>query len=145
MEREEFTRLVHKEQETLRRLLLAMCLGDRALADDLAQETLVKAYLSCSGYRDEGKFVAWLYRIAYHTLLDHQRSLRTTAPLDAAREVAGEGQADSSFRYEALYSALATLPHGERTAILLFYIKGYQVKEIADIMECNPDAVKKQL
>ncbi len=41
--------------------------------------------------------------------------------------------------------ALATLPERERTALLLFYLKGYAVKEISDIMECGEDAVKKQL
>ncbi len=145
MDREEFTRLVRKEQEPLRRVLLALCLGDRMLADDLAQETLVKAYLSCSGYHDEGRFAAWLYRIAYRTLLDHKRGLRPATALDAAHEVAGEGGSDSAFRYEALYAALGTLPGNERTAILLFYIKGYQAREIADIMECSEDAVRKQL
>lgn len=145
MDKEKFTRLVRKEQEPLRRVLLALCLGDRALADDLAQEALVKAYLSCGGFRDEGKFGAWLYRIAYHTFLDHQRSLRPTAPLDRAGGMAGETDSDGAFRYEALYAALAGLPGHERTALLLFYIKGYQVREIAAIMECSEDAVKKQL
>lgn len=58
---------------------------------------------------------------------------------DPARE------ADQAFRYQELYLALATLPPKERTALLLFYINGYNVREISHIMECSEDAVKKQL
>lgn len=145
MDKNEFTRLVGREQESLRRLLLALCLGDRMLADDLAQETLVKAYLSCDTYHDEGHFTAWIYRIAYRTFLDHKRSLRPTDHLDTARGVMAESASDGAFRYETLYAALGTLPERERTALLLFYLKGYAVREISGIMECGEDAVKKQL
>ncbi|MEE1215186.1 MAG: sigma factor, partial [Bacteroidaceae bacterium] len=67
MNREQFTEIVEREQAELRRFLLALCCGDRFLADDIAQEALVKAYLSCAGYQEQGHFVAWLYRIAHNT------------------------------------------------------------------------------
>ena len=145
MDKNEFTQLVRHEQEPLRRFLLAMCIGNRMLADDLAQETLVKVYLSCEAYHEQGHFTAWIYRIAYRTFIDHRRSLHNTDQLDTAHEVASEKTSDETFRYEALYAALDTLPDKERTALLLFYLKGYAVKEISDIMECSEDAVKKQL
>lgn len=145
MDRARFSQLVACEQESLRRLLLALCLGNQPLADDLAQETLVKAWLSCANYKDEGRFTAWIYRIAYHTFIDHQRSLHPTAPLSTAREVPADGATDAAFRYEALYAALALLPQRERTALLLFYLKGYSAREISGIMECSEDAVKKHL
>ena len=140
-----FDSLLRKYQSQVRRFLLSLTLGDRQLADDLAQETLVKAYLSCDAYQDQGHFTAWIYRIAYRTFLDHRRNLHPTDRLDTAREVASQEASDGTFRYEALYAALATLPERERTALLLFYLKGYAVKEISDIMECGEDAVKKQL
>ena len=55
MTREQFIALVKSEQEALRGFLLALCCGKRDDADDIAQETLVKAYLSSSAYRDKGK------------------------------------------------------------------------------------------
>lgn len=145
MDRAQFSQLAAREQESLRRLLLGLCLGDKALADDLAQETLVKAWLSCASYQDEGHFTAWVYRIAYHTFIDHRRSLHPTTPLNAAREVPSDGAADAAFRYEALYAALALLPERERTALLLYYLKGNTAREISNIMECSEDAVKKHL
>ena len=60
MTREQFTEMVRREQEPLRRFLLALCCGDREEADDIAQETLVKAYLSLSDYEERGKGRAWL-------------------------------------------------------------------------------------
>ena len=59
----------------------------------------------------------------------------------------GEGRtaADSSFEHQSLYLALRTLPPKERSAITLFYLNGYNIKEIAAIIETSEDAVKKQL
>ena len=76
MNREEFIKLVSREQESLRRFLLALCCGNREEANDIAQETLVKAYLSVSHYQDEGKFNAWLYKIAHNTFLDRKKVQR---------------------------------------------------------------------
>lgn len=77
MTREQFIRYVEQEQEQLRRFLLALCCGNREEADDIAQDTLVKAYLSSERYRDEGKFTAWLYKIAHNTFLDRKRHTST--------------------------------------------------------------------
>lgn len=146
MSREEFIALVNGEQKELRRFLLALCCGDRDEADDIAQEALVKAYLSSAVYRDEGKFAAWLYKIAHNTFLDRQRTRRYTEDIDEARNLTdGNFDADRSFEYQELYAAIAELPPKERTSILLFYMKGYSVKEIGGIIDCKEDAVKKQL
>lgn len=146
MTREQFITLVNSEQEQLRRFLLALCCGNRVEADDIAQETLVKAYLSSSGYREQGKFTAWIYRIAHNTFLDHQRRHSHSVGIEAAEKLHDSSlSSDRSFRYQELYTAIQTLSPKERTAILLFYIKGYSIKEISNIVDCSEDAVKKQL
>ena len=146
MSREEFIALVDGEQKQLRRFLLALCCGDRDEADDIAQEALIKAYLSSSAYRDEGKFAAWLYKIAHNTFLDRERTRRCTEDIDEARNLTdGSFAADRSFEYQELYAAIAELPPKERSSILLFYLNGYSVKEIGGIIDCGEDAVKKQL
>lgn len=145
MTREQFITLVKSEQEALRGFLLALCCGKRDDADDIAQETLVKAYLSLAGYRDEGKFRAWLLKIARNTFLNHKASMRTLDDISAARSVASAATADSAFRHQELYMALATLAPKERSAVVMFYMSGYAIKEIADITDCTVDAVKKQL
>ena len=145
MSREVFIAYVEREQEALRGFLLALCCGNKGDADDLAQYALVKAYLSCAGYQDKGKFRSWLFKIAYNTFLNHKASLRCTESIDEARTLISNAATDSSFEHQDLYLALRTLPPKERSAITLFYLNGYNIKEIAAITETSEDAVKKQL
>ena len=145
MTREVFIAHVEREQEALRGFLLALCCGKKDDADDLAQDALVKAYLSCAGYQDKGKFRSWLFKIAYNTFLNHKASLRCTESIDEARALVSSTHADSEFEHQDLYLALRTLPPKERSAITLFYLNGYNIKEIAAITDTSEDAVKKQL
>ena len=145
MSREQFIACVEREQEALRGFLLALCCGNRDEADDLAQDALVKAYLACSGFSDGGKFRSWLFKIAHNTFLNHRASLRTMESIDEARTMVSSSSADSSFQHQDLYLALSTLPPKERSAITLFYLSGYNIKEIAAITDTSEDAVKKQL
>lgn len=145
MNREQFISHVEATQGALRRFLVALCCGDSALADDIAQETYIKAYLSSDSIRDEARFTAWIYRIAYNTFINARRAVRPTERVEAvADEVSGD-VADDSFRYQELYNALDRLSGRERTAILLFYLEGYSIKEIAEIIDASQDAVKQQL
>ena len=149
MTREVFIAHVEREQEALRGFLLALCCGNKDDADDLAQDALVKAYLSSAGYQDKGRFRSWLFKIAHNTFLNHRASQRTMENIDDPRiqslPFGGDGEGSSSFEHQDLYLALRTLPPKERSAITLFYLTGYNIKEIADITEASEVAVKKQL
>lgn len=143
--RKRFIELVSSEQESLRRFLLALCCGNRPDAEDIAQEALVKSYLAAENYDEQQKFTAWLYRIAYNTFLDSRKKSRKLSQLNEAVNAVAPNAADDSYKYQELYAALNKLPEKERTAILLFHLKGYSIKEIAQIVENSEDAVKKQL
>ena len=145
MTRDAFIAQVEREQEALRGFLLALCCGKKGDADDLAQDSLVKAYLSSAGYQEKGRFRSWLFKIAYNTFLNHKASCRTMDTLDEARTLISSQSAESSFEHQSLYLALRTLPPKERSAITLFYLNGYSLKEIAQITDTSEDAVKKQL
>ena len=137
MTREVFIAHVEREQEALRGFMLALCCGKKDDADDLAQDALVKAYLSGAGYQDKGKFRSWLFKIAYNTFLNHKASLRCTESIDEARALVSSTHADSEFEHQDLYLALRTLPPKERSAITLFYLNGYNIKEIAAITDSS--------
>lgn len=146
MTRERFIALIQTEQESLRRFLLALCCGNRDEADDIAQDTFVKAYLAVDKHEAQGKDVAWLYRIAYNTFLDANRTQCPMLPIETFKDKPDiTFAADRAYRYQMLYMVLDKLPPKERYAILLFYIKGYSIREIADIVEVSEDAVKQQL
>lgn len=145
MVREQFIAQVKSHQNALRSFLLALCGGNKADADDLAQESLVKAYLAIERYRDSGQFKSWIFRIAYNTFLNHVASRKQYDSLEDASGVTAPESADGSFANQHLYMALSKLPPKERSSLILYYLCGYSVKEIAAITESSEDAVKKQM
>lgn len=145
MTREQFISHVEDTQKAFRRFLTALCCGDPQLADDIAQESYIKAYLASDTFSNPDRFNAWIYRIAYNTFLNYRRGQRPALSYDAARESESPDRADSYFKYQELYQALAGLPAKERTSILLFYMENYSIKEIAEIEQTTQDAVKQHL
>lgn len=145
MTREQFITHVESTQKAFRRFLVALCCGDTALADDVAQEAYIKAYLSSEGFRNPEKFNAWIYRIGYNTFLNHKRTEKISVGYDEAMQVTSSSSSDESFRYQQLYMALNNLPDKERTSILLYYLEDYSIKEIAEIVDISQDSVRQHL
>lgn len=145
MTREQFIAYVREEQETLRSFLLYLCCGNKDDADDIAQEVLIKAYLSLSGYQDKGRFRSWLFKIAHNSFLNNKAGRRTFDSIDEARAVVGTMDTDTKYMYQDLYLALATLPPKERSTIAMFYLNDYSIKEIAEITGTTEGAVKMHL
>ena len=73
MTRDRFISEVRACQGQLRRFLASLC-GDSALADDIAQEALVRAYVSSGSFT--GNFKAWLFRIAYNSFIDNLLAMK---------------------------------------------------------------------
>jgi RNA polymerase sigma-70 factor (ECF subfamily) len=145
MTREQFIQHLEGTQKAFRRFLVALCCGNTALADDIAQESYIKAYLTCDSFRNRDKFKAWIFRIGYTTFINHKRSERVFNDYEEARNIVSDKQADSGFHYQDLYAALNQISGKERTSVLLFYMEGYSIKEIAEIEETSQDAIKQHL
>lgn len=145
MTREQFISHVEASQGAFRRFLLAVCCGDAALADDIAQESYIKAYLASDTLADPEKFGSWMRRIGFTTFVNHSRASKAYADCDEAADIPAPECADGAFHYEALYAALRRMPEKERTAVILYYIDDYPVKTIAAIVGASQSAVKQQL
>lgn len=145
MNREQFISHVEYTQKAFRRFLVALCCGDSQLADDVAQDSYIKAYLSCDSFDNTDKFRAWIFRIGYTTFLNHKRSERTFSDYVEAGDITADDTSDSSFKYQELYGALNRLTDKERTSILLFYMEGYSIKEVSIIIGASQDAVRQYL
>lgn len=145
MNKQDFEKLVVWSQESLRRFLVAHCCGDIQLADDIAQEAYLKAFLSIQQLKDPSKFKKWLYRIAYTTFLNHHRSNVRLSSLSEVTLSPSSLKTDSQFEYQDLHSALSCLSPETRNTILLFYMEGYSTSEIANIMELKEGTVRQHL
>lgn len=145
MTRERFIDLVRVEQESLRRFLLALCGGDASLADDIAQDALVRAYVASGSFLGLSKFSTWLFRIAYNCYVDHHRKPRLetiSSDTKQALSVPANDETDSEFRHQRLYQALESLPEKEKASIVLHYFEDRSIKEISSILEIPQGTVK---
>ena len=145
MTRERFIDLVRVEQESLRRFLLALCGGDASLADDIAQDALVRAYVASGSFLGLSKFSTWLFRIAYNCYVDHHRKPRletVSSDTKQALSVPATDETDSGFRHQRLYQALESLPEKEKATIVLHYFEDRSIKEISSILEIPQGTVK---
>ncbi len=136
-DRAAFGRLVERYQSPLRRYLLHLTAGDRFRADDLAQETFIKAFTSIRQFSGLGSFRAWLFRIAYRTFLDSCRSLRPAQELD--KVTAG---CEMSVENTILQNALACLDDTERNVILLSAVERLSHSQIAQVADMPIGTVK---
>ena len=145
MTRERFIDLVRAEQESLRRFLLALCGGDASLADDIAQDALVRAYVASGSFLGLSKFSTWLFRIAYNCYVYHHRKPRLetiSSDTKQALSVPANDETDSGFRHQRLYQALESLPEKEKASIVLHYFEDRSIKEISSILQIPQGTVK---
>ncbi len=141
-----FEKLVIKYQPEIRRLLLRLTLGDKALADDMAQETFIKSYKYIHSYKASAKFSTWLYRIAYNVFLDYQKKEKlkkeelkeniTVYYTDQIQYI------DDKIDIEYL---LRQLKDEERWALSLSYLSDMSHEKIAEIMNCPLGTVKSHI
>ena len=156
---EAFRQLVERHQRPVYGLLLRM-VRVPALAEDLAQETLIKAYRAIGTFDRSRKFSSWLFKIAHNTAIDHLRKNRPpTVPLETTEgerldplallavpeSQSPEARARGRDLAEALQEALMTLRPDYREAVLLRFQQGLPYDEIADILDLPLGTVKTHL
>jgi RNA polymerase sigma-70 factor (ECF subfamily) len=111
--------------------------GSIADAEDLAQETFIRAYRSLYTYRGTAKFSSWLYRIALNLCL-RWKSIEQRRRGSTNWEWARTDSNDSSqhARSEWIQEAIALLPPKQRAAVILTAYDGLTHSEAADILGC---------
>ncbi len=117
--------------------------GRRADAEDVVQESFLRAWHSLGRFRGECSFGTWLYRIAFNRCRTLVRNHRRLEPLEEERVASVRGGPDPARRL--LTSALARLPEGYRETIVLHDVLGLDHQEIAAILGCSAGTSKSQL
>ena len=129
---------------------------DGQLAEDLVQDTLLRALQRADTFRGEASLATWLHRILHNLAVDRFRADREDATEDIEREVE-ERWHDRSYTVDAatvveraetreeLEDALVRLPVIYRTAVVLHDAEGMTVAEIADVQDVGLPAAKARL
>ena len=128
----------------------ARMLADRAEAEDVAQEAMLRLWRIAPDWRQgEAKVSTWLYRVVFNLCADRLRGRRRQSPtaLDDAPEVADaapgvEAALIEGDRMRALDAALAALPDRQRQAVVLRHLEGLSNPEIAEVMQVGVEAVE---
>ena len=143
-DRRAFGELVARHQSEVRGLLRRLTGGDLAQADDLAQETFLRAYRGLRGYRGGAKFSSWLYRIACNVFFSQDRGSRDASPEPPALEAGlpGPDLPDTLLARHDLERALASLKPRERAALVLTYANELTHEEAAVVLDCPLGTLK---
>lgn len=133
---------------------LARLTGDRARAEDLCQETFLKAIRASPGWEPRARFQTWLYSIARNQAVDEARrqAFRRAEPLDAAPAAAAasggptpDRAAEIALLRPKLEAALAGLPEEQREVFLLREYAGLRFHEIASVTGVPENTVKSRM
>ncbi len=123
--------------------------GERKQAEDLTQDTFVKAYRALPDLAADANQRAWLYRIGTNTALDWLRRRRLIAWLPLlegdAHPLVRTSFAETSLEGVAVQRALAQLSARYRVPLVLFACQGLSTQEIAEILHISRGAVKTRL
>ncbi len=164
-DREAFEQLVHRHDRDILRLAFHM-LGNREEAQDVFQETFLKAYRSLGRFRSDSSFYTWIYRIATNVALDRLRkrqSLRAEVSYEADVEANPDRPAlKDTLEEKGYYSnperrlygrevgekiqeAVGTLSEKERLVFELRHYQGLRLRVIGEIMGSTEETAKNYL
>jgi len=135
-DRRAFASLLRRHDDEMRRLAFRM-LGDRDAMDDALQDAYVNAFRALPHYREDARFVTWLYRITYNACIDELRRARRR-PVPVAQDEDDERSAADPARdvttAASVRAALAALPTEQRAAVLLVDSEGLDHRGAARIL-----------
>jgi RNA polymerase sigma-70 factor (ECF subfamily) len=126
----------------------------REEAQEITQDTFVKAYGSLSSFRGDSKFSSWLYTIAYRKTLDRIKKNKRYAEFDALEQVLSADEDTETHglkrlvaqeRSATIKAAIAQLEPVTAALISFYYYEELSVKEIEKITDLTPDNIKVKL
>jgi RNA polymerase sigma-70 factor (ECF subfamily) len=135
-----------------RRLVYAIAYrytGNHEEANDLAQETFIKAYNNLSRFRGEASFKTWLLRIVNNLSINVKKSGRVSKDsghvpedFEEASDPQALNQVMTTQRNAKLYAAIAQLPPKQKQALMLKTFEDMTCEQVAQAMNCSPGTVK---
>jgi len=154
-----FDQLIRRHDRRILQITYSI-LGNLQDAQDIYQETFLKAYSNISTFRFESELSTWLSRIAVNLAITYRkrRQLHQFLSLDSGPEKAeGKRQLETAIENhpensllsrelrQKIESSLDHLSPQQRTIFVLKHFHGYKIKEIAELLSCTEGTIKNQL
>lgn len=145
--------LVERYKDLVFTLALRM-LKNREEAEEVSQDTFVKAYKSLVKFKGDSKFSTWLYKIAYNSCLDRLKTYKKDYALVAIDEFTERDikTLDNAFEQlaakeqgEAIKACMELLPPEDSFILTLFYFEDQSLEEISGVLGITPNNVKVKL
>lgn len=148
-DRQAYTELMRRHQERIywaaRRIV-----GRHADADDIAQETFVKAYLALGEFRGESAFFTWIYRIAVNLSLNAIRKRQIMTYLDQSellrKVLPSSDRPDAMLEHkeleDTLQQAISALPEKQRMVFVMRYFDEMSYEEISEVLHTSVGGLK---
>ncbi len=153
-DRSVFEVLVLKYQDRIYNLCLYM-LGNSQDAEDVAQETFIKAYRNLDSFETHAPFYTWIYRIGINTCLDYKKKAssryeRFHVDIDSLQqeipyEISPENHLKMSEISESVQAALLEIPAKLRSVIVLKEIEDLSYEEISRVLKISIGTVKSRI
>lgn len=148
-----FGELVDRYQNFVFSIAVRM-LKNREEAEEVAQDSFIKAFDSLAGFRAEAKFSSWLYRIVYNKSLDRLKKNKREGSFVLIEDITSNDligiETGLDFmleeeRKEVISKCIAELPGKDAALVELYYFEELAIKEIAEITGLTEDNIKIKL
>lgn len=150
-DREAFQEIVENHKQRMFTVARSV-IRDAALAEDIVQESFIKAYRALPEFRGDSKLSTWLHRITYLTAIDMQRQqvrhlqlaneMHQCAPDEALTPEHGESALRTTQLRQQIDLALTNLSPFEQTVFTLRHLQNFKLKEIAVVVDRSEGTVK---
>lgn len=148
-----FSNIVDRHKNKAFNLAFRIC-GNHEEAEEIAQDSFLKAYRSLRNFKMKSSFATWFYRIVYNTAISNVRLKKKGIlsledfPVDATDFIGGnttEDEAEAEYRNSLVNFALQKISEEERGLVSLFYYEEMSTDEISDVTGISKSNIKVKL
>mgnify|MGYP001434098603 CR=1 FL=1 len=148
-----FSNIVDRHKNKAYNLAFRIC-GNHEVAEELAQDSFLKAYRSLRSFKMRSSFATWLYRIVYNTAISHVRIKKKGVlsledfPVDTTDFMGNntsEEEAEKEYRSSLVNFVLQKINEEERGLISLYYYEEMSTEEISEVTGISKSNVKVKL
>jgi RNA polymerase sigma factor (sigma-70 family) len=148
-----FTRIVNRHKDKAYNLAFRICCSHEE-AEEIAQDSFLKAYRALASFKRQSSFSTWLYRIVYNTAVSYVRIKKKEVlslddfPADATDFIgtgSSEEEAESEYRRSLINFAFQKISEEERSLITLHYYEEMSTEEISEVTGISKSNIKVKL